>query len=90
MPDLVFRKCRDQPGPKTKDVAKSAGDVVLAAALEDAEAAGRTDPALARVETQHHLAERKDVEGAVTWLAQRQNPAGRRGMRFGHVKPMRS
>ena len=36
-------------------------DVVLAAALPDPERAGVADPTLARIEAQHHLAERDDV-----------------------------
>ena len=43
---------------------EAAGDVVLAAAFPDPEAARGVDPRVARVETQHHLAQAHGVEAA--------------------------
>ncbi len=45
--------------------AQAARDVVLAAALPDAERARRVDPRVAGVEPQHHLAEADEIEAAL-------------------------
>ena len=56
--DVVVGERGDDRGPQAEAAAQAARDVVLAAALPDAKRPGRADPALARVEAQHHLAER--------------------------------
>ena len=56
---------------------EAAGDVVLAASLPRLEGAGRLDPPLTRVEAQHDLAERDEVEAALRGTAQGQQPTHR-------------
>ena len=63
--DLVVGERGDDGGAQAEAAAQPAGDVVLAAALPDLERAGGADPALARVEAQHHLAERDQVVAAL-------------------------
>ena len=54
---LVVHESRDDGRPQTEAAAQSPDDVVLATTLPDLEGTGGADPALARVEAQHHLAE---------------------------------
>ena len=63
--DLVVGQRGDHAGAQAEDLAHAAGHVVLTAALPRLEAAGGADPPLPRVEAQHHLAERDDVELAL-------------------------
>ena len=63
--DLVVPDRGDQCDPVSEDAPECPADVVLAAALADPERPSGPDPPLTRVEPQHHLAERDDVEAAV-------------------------
>ena len=63
--DLVVGERGHDRGPQAEAAAQPAGDVVLAAALPGPEGAGGADAPLARVEPQHHLAERDEVEPAL-------------------------
>ena len=65
MSDLVVGQGGDHTGAQAEDLAHPTGDVVLAAALPGLEPAGGTDAGVPRVEAQHHLAERDDVELAL-------------------------
>ena len=64
--DLVVGERGDHRGAQAEAAPQAAGDVVLAAALPGPERAGGADPALARVEPQHDLAERDQVVAAVS------------------------
>ena len=63
--DRVVGERGDDRRTKTEAATEAPGDVVLAAALRDRERARRRDSAVAGIETQHHLAERHQVEPAL-------------------------
>ncbi len=63
-PDRVVRDRGDERRAEPEAAAQAAGDVVLAAALPDLEAAGGADARVSRIQAQHHLAERDEVEAA--------------------------
>ena len=75
--DGVVGERRHDRGAKTEAALEAAGDVVLAAPLPRLERARRLDPPLARVEAQHHLAERDEIEAALVGRAQGQERAHR-------------
>ena len=60
--DLVVGERGHDGRPQPEAAAQAAGHVVLAPALPDAEPPGGADPPLARIEPQHDLAERDEVE----------------------------
>src|SRR5674476_1118141 len=60
-PDLVVGERGDHGGPQPERPAQAARDVVLSAALPGPERAGGADPALPRVEAEHHLTQRDGV-----------------------------
>src|SRR5204863_6707555 len=62
--DLVANDRGDQRRPLAEAAPQPAGHVVLAAALPDPELTGGANPALTRIEAQHDLAQRKNVERA--------------------------
>ena len=63
--DRVIDERGDDGTAQAEAAAQAAGDVVLAAAFPDAEAAGTDDAAFAGIEAEHDLAERDEVPGAV-------------------------
>ena len=63
--DLVVGEGADEAGAQAEAAAQAARDVVLAAALPDAELARRADAPVAGIEAEHHLAERHQVEAAL-------------------------
>src|SRR5262249_34948609 len=63
--DRVVGERRDDGGLQPEAPAEATGDGVLAAALPDIGAPRRRDPAVARVEPQHHLAERDELVAAL-------------------------
>ena len=65
---LVVGERGDHRGAQAEAAAQPAGHVVLAAAFPDVELPGGADPALARVQPQHHLTQR---DGVVTALVRR-------------------
>ena len=62
--DFVVGKGGDDGGVHAKALMKAADDVVLAAALPGAEAAGRADPPLAGVQTQHDFPQAHSIKTA--------------------------
>src|SRR5206468_12120507 len=62
---VVVREGGHHRGPQAEAAAQATCHVVFAAALPCAEVAGRPDAPLARIQTQHHLAERHQVVPAV-------------------------
>jgi hypothetical protein len=63
--DWVVDERGDDRRVEPEAAAQPARDVVLAPALPDAEAAGRGDSTVARVEPEHHLAEGNQVPAAL-------------------------
>src|SRR5665647_2055465 len=75
-PDLVVGERGDHGGPQPERPAQAARDVVLSAALPGPERAGGADPALPRVEAEHHLTQR---DGVVPARPGRADPEDLRG-----------
>ncbi len=63
--DVVVDECGHHRGAQAEAPAQPTRDVVLAASLPDIERAGVSDPSVARVESQHHLAECDEIEPAL-------------------------
>ena len=75
--DVVVGERGDDRGPQPEAATQTARDVVLAAALPDAEGAGGADAPFAGIEAQHHLAERDEVVAARSGAANRERAHGR-------------
>ena len=75
--DRVVGERRDDGRPEPEAPLEAAGDVVLAAPFPGTERARRRDPLLARVEPEHHLAERDEIEAALLGRPERQQSAHR-------------
>ena len=63
-PDRIVRECRDDRAPQSEAAAQSAHHIVFAAAFPDLETAGGMDPARARIEPEHDLAQTERVKSA--------------------------
>ncbi len=63
--DRVVGKRRDDGRAEPEAALEAAGDVVLPAPFPGAERARRLDPLLPRVEPEHYLAERDEIEAAL-------------------------
>ena len=63
--DLVVREGGDDRGVHSKALVQAADDIVLAAAFPCAEASCGADPALARIQAEHNLAQGNGVKFAV-------------------------
>ena len=63
--DRVVYEGRDDGGLQPEAAAQATSDVVLAAALPDVEAPSGRDPPFPGVESEHHLAERDELEAAL-------------------------
>ena len=72
--DLVVDEGRHDCGAKAEAPSQSARDVVLAAAFPDPERSSVADPSLTRIEPQHHLTERDDVEARICGHAMTARP----------------
>ena len=68
--DLVVGECGDDGGIHAEALVQAADDVVFAAAFPCAEGAGGADTALARIETEHDLAEGYGVKTAFFFRTQ--------------------
>src|SRR5581483_7568171 len=73
--DRVVGERGDDARAQTEATAQPARDVVLAAAFPRAKRARGVDPRLARVEPEHHLAQRNEVVAALLARAQLDHPA---------------
>src|SRR5204862_6912117 len=62
--DRIVGKGRHARGVETETALEAARDVVLAATLPHAKAARGVNPRFARIEAQHHLAERHEIPPA--------------------------
>ena len=71
-PDRVVDERRDDRSLEAEAPVQAARDVVLAAALPRRELPGRRDAHVARIEPEHHLAERDEVVPALGAGAQRE------------------
>ena len=70
--DVVVDERRDDGGAQTEATSQGAGDVVLTAAFPDVERAGGADACVARIESQHHLAEGDAIPARLVGALDRQ------------------